>query len=310
MIVAQSVLIGTETRLRDSSITIEELLLLRKNEDRFLDLCKVWDSYQEDTKIRQIVHLSFQACLSEVEKFEQEQRLVERFVTACVSICTPDNGGLCQELGLLLRTLKDDISSKEVRGLCHLTSEEAAAEPYFPVPLSCRQYLQPVGNAQDSHIFRRLWEEKAREVGQQRRYEQPSKLNPLMLSDITELICASVISQWRSVCHEVQNGSISLGRVSDLFGCLTNDSGALEKELNCIDVCSLQHCYCEWKQERQRQIEQYSKLREKIEAARTLKDVIILLKLSHSFKEVDIICQQVCCDIYHLVITSTDIFII
>ena len=297
---AESVLIDIEARLRDRSISVEQLRLLEQKSGRLLELCKAWDSHQKDTKVYDRAQSSLRACLAEVGKFEQEKCLVDKFVGACVSVCVPVNGGLSDELRLLSDRLKEDVSSKELKGLCHIDSEKAAEETYFSVPPSCRQYLQPIANAIDSNIFKTIWGEKAREVGQQRRSEQPPNTNPLVLSEIVELICAPVISQWQRLCREVQDGSISLERVSGLFGCLTNNPRALSEELNCINVCSPRRGNNSWKRQRQEQIEQYSRLRDKIQAAHTLKDVLSVLEFSHSFKEIDIICHQVCSDICFL----------
>ena len=261
--------------------------------DRFLELCEVWDSHQKDTKIREKARSSFLACMVEIEKFEQEKRLVDKFVGACVSVCTPDIGGVSEELRLLSQRLKEDISSMEIRSLCHFDSRKTTREPYFPLPPSCREYLQPIGDALDSNTFRRIWNEMTREVGQKRRSEQPPNTKALILPEIADLICAPVISQWQRLCLEVQNGSICLKRVSVLFGCLTSNPGALKQELNCISVCSPTRSKTAWKQHRQEQIEQYSKLRDRIEAARTLKAVTSVLEISHSFKEIDTICRQV-----------------
>ena len=293
---AESVLIGIEIRLWDRSINVEQLRLLERKRDCFLELCKIWDSHQKDTRIRDKAQSSLRACVAEIEKFDREKFLVDKFVCACVSVCVPVNGGLSPEVRLLSARLKEDVSSFEVRGLCHLDSEEAAVEAFFPVPPSCRQYLQPIGNAVDSDIFMRIWSEHAREVGQQRRIEQPPNTNPLRLSEITELICAPVIGQWQRLCLEVQDGSISLERVSALFGCLTNDPRALTQELDCISVCSPRRGNNAWKCQRQEQIEQYSRLTDKIEAARTLRSVLDALEFSRSFREIDTICKQVCSD--------------
>ena len=295
---AESVLIGTEARLLDRSITVEQLRLLETNTSRFLQLCRIWDSYQKDKKIRDKAHSSIRARIAEIEKFDQEKRLVDQFVGACVSVCVPVNGGISTELRQLSDRLKEDVSSKELKSICHLDPENATEDTFFPVPQSCHQYLQPIANAIDSNIFKTIWNEKAREVGQQRRSEQPPNTNSLLLSEIVELICAPVISQWQRLCREVQDGSISLERVSGLFGCLTNDSRALTKELNCINICCPRRGNNDWERQRQEQIEQYSRLRDKIQAAHTLKDVLGILEFPYSFREIDIICQQVCSDIF------------
>ena len=282
--------------LTDRSIHVEQLRLLEKKRGRFLELCKIWDSHQKDKKISDKALLSLRACVVQVEKFDRAKRLVDKFVGACVSVCDPVNGVLSPELRLLSDRIKEDVSSMEVRGLCHFDSEEAAVEAFFHIPPSCRRYLQPIGNAVDSDIFMRIWNEHAREVGQQRCIEQPPNTNPLKLSEITELICAPVIGQWQRLCREVQDGSISLERVSTHFGCLTNDPRALTQEMDCISVCSPRRGNNAWKQQRQKQIEQYSRLTDKIEAARTLKNVLGTLEISQRFREVDIICKQVCSD--------------
>ena len=300
---AESVVSGTEIRLRDRSITVAQLDLLKENKDRFLTLCRIWDSHQKGTKVLDKVHSSFLDRLTEVDNFKEEKRLVNKFVSACVTICTRDNGGLSDEVRLLSQRLKQDISSKEVRDLCCRDSEQSAAEVYFSVPPSWGEYLHPVANALSSDTFRRVWNETSREVGQIRRYEHkqtPNSLNPLTEFEISSSICAPTINQWRRLCVEVQDGNISLKRVSCLFGCLINDPGSLERELNFIDVCSPQHGSGEWKGQRQQQIEQYSKLKNKLEAARTLKSIITVLELSHSFKEFDIICEQVCYNVWFL----------
>ena len=314
---AESVLIGIERRLHERSITVAQLRLLEKNLERFLELCTVWDMNQRDTKrFCDKAHSSFRARLAEVEKYEQEKRLVDKFVSACVSVCTLLGSGLPPGLQVLSQKLKEDHLSKDVGSLCHLDSKEAPVEPYIPIPPSCRQYLQPIGTAFDSLSFRNIWDEKAREVGQQSRCEQlPNmkplmlservvgqqsrceqlpNMKPLMLSEITDLICAPVISQWKSLCFEFEDGTISLERVFGLFGSLTNDSGALERELSCIAFSSRSSDNSMWKQHRQRQIQQYFKLRERFQAARALKAVISALEFSHSFKELDTICQEVC----------------
>ena len=293
---AESVLIGTETRLRKRSITVAQLRRLEKNVDRFMELCEVWDSHQKDTKVREKARSSFRARMVEIEKFEQEKRLVDKFVGACVSVCTPGNGGASEELRLLSHRLKEDISSMEIRSLCHFDTKKTTQKPYFPLPPTCRQYLQPIGDALDSNTFRRIWEETARGVAQKRRSEQPPNMKPLILSEIADLICSPVISQWQRLCLEVQDGSICLERVSVLFGCLASNRGALKQELNCISVCSPRRGKSAWKQQRQEQIEQYSKLRDRIEAAQTLKSVVRVLEISRSFKEIDAICDQVWSD--------------
>ena len=294
---AESVLISTETRLHDRSITVAQLRLLEKNVDRFLELCTVWDLSQKETKrLPDKAHSLFRARLAEVEKYEHEKRLAEKFVKACVSVCETFHDALPPGLQVLSQKLRKVYLSNDVRSLCHLDSEEAAVVPHIPVPPTCRQYLQPIGTALDSLIFRRIWSEKTREVWPQRRSQQSVVFGrkPLMLSVITDLICAPVISQWKCLCFEVQDGSISLELVVDVFGSLTNDPGALERELSCMAVSSHSRENCEWKRQRQRQIQQYFKLKERIQAAHALKGVISALEIPHSFKEIDTICRKVC----------------
>ena len=103
---AELVLIATETGLRDRSITVEQLRLLGKNGNRFLELCKVWDAHQKDTNIRRKAQSSLKARLAEIRKYQQEKRLDDIFVGVCVNCCATvgDSWGL-----------NEDSLSKEVR---------------------------------------------------------------------------------------------------------------------------------------------------------------------------------------------------
>ena len=72
---AESVLITTETRLRNRSITVEQLRLLQENQNRFLELCKVWDIHNQDTSICRKAKASLKARLEEMRQYEQQKRL-------------------------------------------------------------------------------------------------------------------------------------------------------------------------------------------------------------------------------------------
>ena len=72
---AESVLITTETSLRDRSITVEQLRLLQENQNRFLELCKVWDIHNQDTSICRKAKASLKARLEEMRQYEQQKRL-------------------------------------------------------------------------------------------------------------------------------------------------------------------------------------------------------------------------------------------
>ena len=290
---AESVLRDTECCLTDGSITVGQIHLLKTNFGRFLDLCKLWDSHQNsDKRIGHQAEASMRRQSAELMKFEKERLLIDNFLSAC-SIVSRD---WSEDLKELSQKIREDVSSKQVKDLRHQNEEETALQAYFPVPSTCRQFLQPLWNARNSDIFKRLWNDKSREVSQQRLRKQPPNTQPLTLAEIASMICGPVYVLWQRLCAEVQDGSISLTRVSTLFGHLTNNSEAIVKELSCIDCCSPQRKGSAWKSKRKEQIEQYFKLREKINAARTLKLVIGVLELNHSFVEVDSICQQVCCD--------------
>ena len=287
---AEYVLIGTEFALSDSSITVGQIRFLKANFSRFLDLCRTWDARQNsDNRIGDRALTSMRRHSAELVQFDNERLLIDNFVSYCSIV----SSSWSEDLKELSQKIRKDVSSKPMKELRHRDEVDTSLESYFPVPPTCRQFLQPMWNARDSDIFKTIWNSEGREVSQQRLREQPPNIQPLTLEEVASMICEPVDIMWQRVCAKVQDGSISLEGISLCFGHLANKSEALAQELSCIDYCSLRQEGSAWKNKRKEQIEQYSKLREKINSARTLKAVIAALELNHSFVEVDSICQQV-----------------
>jgi hypothetical protein len=288
---AESTLIRTHCILSDGSISVTEFRLLESNINHFLELCKIWDVHHKpDATMTDEVKKSMQNHGANFDLFNNEILVIDNFVSRCLE----GNQGMSEDLKELEHKIREDISSKQIKDLFQQNDSEADLICYFPVPPICRQFLQPMWNARDSDIFKRLWIEKRREISRQRSLEQPPNVQPLNLTEIASLICGPANNLWQEFCSEVQNGSILLERVSLYFGHLTSNSEDLAEELNCIDRCNhqLQQVDNVWKNERKEQIEQYFKLREKISAARALREVITVLQLKNNFPEVESICEQ------------------
>lgn len=295
---AASILVDISDRLCDSSITVAQLLYVRDNTRQFLDLCKLWDSLREGEQRHDRTEASLRARSAEIDRYNTERRHIENFVSFCAVV----SDGVSEDWRGLSQSVRADVSREEMRMLCQQDDRNLGVLSCFPVSHLCCQFVRRIWDARDSDIFKRLWNERGREVRQQRHHTQPPNTQPLTVDEVIQLICSPVANQWQQLCVEVHAGSVSLERVSALFRRLTGVSGSLERELTCIEACLERRENTAWKQERQEQIEQYSKLRDKIGAARSLKKVVAVLKASHSFIEIEQICDQVrrnqCCGMY------------
>ena len=271
------------TSLKDGLVKVCDLRFLSKRSARLFDLCQSRDAHQSGHKIFSDARRYLDERMEQLDSYQKERCLLENFVSACRLFTSSE------DLSQLACNIRSDVSNMEIRSLAPQDSSQSVVVSCFSVPSSYHQYVELTWKARNSCIFKMLWNEMGCQVARSRRDRQP----PLTLAEIVEMICKPIADQWQSICNEVVNGTIPLERVSILFGSPETETVNLDQELNCMgDFCGRQE-NAKWKQQRKKQIEQYSKLESTVEAGQTLKKVMSALYMPQGFKEIDYICTQV-----------------
>ena len=280
---AESLLVNLVTTLKDGSVRVCELKVINEHSAPFFDLCKTRDDHQSSHKIFSDAQRYLDNRTRQLHAYESERRLLENFVDVCKLFSSSE------DLIQLTRKIRADVFNKEIRNLAPQDSSQSAVVSCFSEFSSYRQYIELTWKARNSCIFKHILNDVGRQVAQSRTNKQP----PLTLAEIVDMICKPSAHQWQSICNEVVTGSMPLERVSVVFGSPETGTVILDQELDCIsDFCGQQEDP-EWKRQRRKQIEKYSKLRNAIVVAQTLKDVMCTLQFSRRFKEIDSICRQV-----------------
>ena len=280
---AESLVVDSVTALKEGLVKVSDLQFLKEHSDRFFDLCKLRDSHHSGQKIFSAAQTYLSHYSGQLELFEKERHILLNFVHFCMLVSASE------DLVQLCLSIKGDVSDLEVRNLVQQDICQSAVVSCFSMLSTYRQYVELIWKGSKSFIFRMLWNETGNEVARSRSDKQP----PLSLVEIVEMICEPLYHQWQSICDKVGNGSILLERVSVLFYSPATEIADFDQELDCIaDFCAQQE-NADWKQQRRKQIEQYGKLRNLIEAAHALKLVMSTLKIPQAFQEINDICSQV-----------------
>ena len=280
---AESLLVDLVTALKDGWVRVSQLEFLKEHSARFYDLCKLRDAQQSSHKIFSDAQTHLSDRIKQLVSYEKERQLLENFVSHCRLVSSSE------DLSQLTHIIRTDVSDIEMRNLAQQDTSPSAVMSCSSVLSSYRQYVDLIWKGRNSCIFEMLWNEKRSEVARLRTDSQP----PLTLAEVVEMVCKPIADLWQSICEEVVSGSLPLERVSVLFRSPETEMVNLDQELSCMgDFCGRQE-NAKWKQQRRKQIEQYSKLKDTIEAAHSLKQVMAALQMLRGFPEIDYICMQV-----------------
>ena len=280
---AESLLLDLVTALKDGLVRVSELEFLKEHSARLFKLCESRDAHQSSHKIFSDAQTHLSDRIRQLDSYENERRLLENFVSHCRLVSSSE------DLNQLSRIIRADISDTEMRNLAQQDTSLSADMSCSSVLSSYRQYVDLIWKGRNSCIFKMLWNDKSSEVA---RLRSDSQL-PLTLAEVVEMICKPIADLWQSTCEEVVSGSLPLERVSILFRSPETETVNLDQELSCMgDFCGREE-NAKWKQQRRKQIEQYSKLKYTIEAAHSLKQVMAALQMLQGFPEIDYICMQV-----------------
>lgn len=273
------------SKLKEGSITVEELRVVNEMRDNLFRLCRQVDAFEKTTHLCDVAAPSLRCRNEEEEEYRLQREMVNNFVSMYAIV----DLGKSEEVAHLSKVANCDVSKLPICELCKRSKSGEIRVHSLAVPASLKLCLDVLSRVRDSTIFQRLW----RRQGEKMRRTRQLTEQPVLLDEIVKTLCTPVFTQWRNVCRNVKEGSITLDEVSDIFSNCFNDRNAIERELQFI------HCYHvlsggnAWTEERATQIEQYGKLENKMDAASALEGLCEVLAISQPMPEIEDILAQV-----------------
>ncbi|XP_068694646.1 E3 ubiquitin-protein ligase rnf213-alpha-like isoform X2 [Montipora foliosa] len=282
LLLAQSSLEAAVGYLKDGSIEVRMLAIIRENSERFLILCKLISKDKDEHLV--LEKLLDQRC-KELCAFQDEQAKVSFFIRMSSSIKQVDLEQLSVKCGT-------DASCLPIKDLVRSTVVEDKVVPavtFFGLSPRAKQMISSFSKLTDSTLLRQFWKEN----GEKAMKLTPERRGRLSVDDVEELVWTPSFKQLLSLQELFLTGSITFEEVDKFLMVFTRNE-EIAAEINLItsqnflqteSTRALIH-------KRIEQIHQYRKLQNCIDAAKSVLEFKECLNLKGDFQLVEDLNNQ------------------
>ncbi|KAI8490437.1 hypothetical protein Bbelb_317050 [Branchiostoma belcheri] len=316
IVTAISKLEDVERKLLDGTLTVEELEILNKFSNRFLELSKIITACNQGAQKSEqpnptrdgIVSIALRRRLDELEAFKEERRQLQKFLGMSEIIGPVDRAALQQRVDTIVDLLP-------VSQLCAAVTfddkqttangddlEEAPKVIFFNLAPHVKAKLGPVGRLENSILFHAIWKEQAEKTRTSIREQRDTMPDEMLhLSDETEEheivlsidqvatdVCQPALEAWEAQRERIETGEIALEDVDKYFGGIMGREQDLQQEIAKLS----DHPKACWVQERTDQIRQYHLLGQYMEKATRVNEVRRTYQLTGDFSAVEILLDS------------------
>ncbi|XP_022801884.1 E3 ubiquitin-protein ligase rnf213-alpha-like, partial [Stylophora pistillata] len=222
---AKSVLTAIVESISKATVTVEILLLLRKNKEKFLELSKTTFITNEEANSgsKRGVERSLDERIEEIEEYQAIKEKVQSFLYMC-DLIQPVNVD-----NIRAKTIKD-VSCYQLCQLCERNDDKEVQFKFLEIPPAMKQVLTPLHKVQESSIFQDLWTQYGKKA-QRIRKNGESKMPHLSVSEVVEHVWKTAFSEWSKHLSGIVDGTVTLGDVEKLFKGFKSKEKKLECEL-------------------------------------------------------------------------------
>ncbi|PFX17552.1 E3 ubiquitin-protein ligase RNF213, partial [Stylophora pistillata] len=225
LVKATSVLYAIVESISKGTVTVEILLLLRKNKKKFLELLKATfiTKGEATSESKQEVERNVDERIEEIEEYQAVRGKVQSFIHMC-DLIKPVNVD-----NIKAKTI-EDVSCYQICQLCERNDDKEIQFKFLEIPPAMKQVLTPLHKVRESSTFQDLWAQYGKKA-QTVRKNGERKMPYLSVSEVVEHVWKPAFSEWRKHVGGVLDGTVSLGDVEKLFKSFKLKEKKLEDEL-------------------------------------------------------------------------------
>ncbi|KAL3881517.1 hypothetical protein ACJMK2_027949 [Sinanodonta woodiana] len=264
--------------LKDGTVTLRDLSVIKNAEDKFQELTKIMFEKSEEEKGKTFnTAKAVKIRQREVDSYLSEKTYVTTLLQLCQHIPTVDTS----ELDRIIKHLneKKDLC---IRDICQPANVETTTVETFQPKITAYKLsaevvsmLEPMHTSYRSNIFLNLWQGIGR----------ASKA--MALDDVCKQVWKPSISKMKEITQKLVNGEILFGEMEKYLGKIYGENyEKMVEEMMLINVSDVKA------KERVKQLKQYRQLEACVDGAKTIMNVAKAYELSGDFEVIKTIASQ------------------